>query len=373
MRPDDEAGVVDAADALVDGLLRELGRGGAPGADERFVGRVLRATTARRRAWGWKHALAAGLLLTVAGVWGWQARPLCWLIDGNGVVVRAAGWRPFGGLGPGDAVEVAAGGRGSLVWSDGTRVDLGAASRMELPGHGDPFSVRLGHGSADATVAPQPAGRPFVLATSEATVTVEGTAFTVTSGPHGTAVALRHGALYVSAPAGAARLLPGDAAAVVLGQPPRLSTARDAPVRFRESHQDPGSTWRTDAVIAQARWFEVEGSWIRVLAIAASAAPGTALLPVPVLPTRWRAIVQLRLRSHPGAGQIALAVGDARLPLTLEPEVWRRIHVVGDQEGVALAGSSTRVALTRPADVIGVAVNGVEIDIGEVVVLEDAQ
>jgi ferric-dicitrate binding protein FerR (iron transport regulator) len=257
------------------------------------------------------------------------------------------------------------------VWADGTRVDLGAASRVELPRHGDPFSVRLGHGRVDASIAPRPEGRPFALATAEATMTVEGTAFTVTSGVNGTDVALRHGALRVSAPTGEARLLPGDAAAVMHGQPPRLSTARDAPVRFRESHQEPGWTWRTAAVAAEARWFEVDGGWIRVLAVSASTAPGTALLPVPVLPTRWRAIVQLRVRSDGRAGRVALAVGDARLPLALEPGAWRRIHVVGDQGGVTLAGSPTRVALGRPADAIGVALTGVEVDIGEVVVLDE--
>ncbi|MBA3939272.1 MAG: hypothetical protein H0X38_17625, partial [Planctomycetes bacterium] len=71
------------------------------------------------------------------------------------------------------------------------------------------------------------------------------------------------------------------------------------------------------------------------------------------------------------AAQVALAVGDARLPLTLEPGAWRRIHVVGDAATVALAGSSTRVALTRPVEALGVAIADADVDIGEVVVLEE--
>lgn len=372
---DDDAGVVGGADAMIDGLLRELGRGGAPGADETFVGRVLRATaprrrSTRRRAW-MPLAVAAGLLLCLAGAWGWHARPICHLVDAEGALVRAAGWRPFGGLGPGDAIEVAAGGRGALEWADGSRVVLGSASRVELPGRSDPFTLRLGNGRVDATISPQPTGRPFTLVTAEATLTVEGTAFTVTTGAAGTAVALRHGALRVTSPAGEVRLQPGEATAVIAGRPPSLSTASDAPVRFREAHVDAGWTWRADAVTAQARWYEVDGTWTRVMAFTAAKAPGTALLPVPVLPTRWRAILQVRVRPHGGAGQVALAVGDARLPLAFEPGAWRRIHVVGDSAAVALAGSSTQLALTRPVEVLGVAITDADVDIGEVVVLEE--
>lgn len=369
---EEDAGVVGVSGAMIHGLLRELGRGGAPGDDERFIGRIMRATAPRRRTWPLPLALAAGLLVCVAGAWGWRARPLCQLIDADGAVVRAQGWRPFGGPGPGDAVEVAAGGHGALVWADGSRVDLGAASRVELPDRGDAFSLRLGNGRVDAAITPQPAGRPFVLRTGEATLTVEGTAFTVTAGPAGTQVALRHGALRVSSPAGEARMLPGEAATVAPGHAPKLATASDAPVRFRESHRDLGWTWRTTAAAAAGRFFDVDGTWSRVMSFSAAEAPGTAMLPVPVLPPRWRAIVQLRVRPHAGGAQVAIAVGDARLPIALAPGTWQRIHVLGDGEGVALAGSSTRAALSRPVELLGVELAGADVDVGEVVILEDA-
>ena len=376
MKPDDDAGVVDGADALIDGLLRELGRGGAPGADERFVGRVLRATESRRHAWGRPLALAAGVLLAVAGAWAWWTRPLCRLVEAESAVVRTTGWRPFGGVGPGDAVEVAAGGRGALLWPDGTRVVLGAASRVELPRRGDAFSLRLGHGRLDATVTPQPAGRPFALLTAEATLTVEGTAFTVTSGAAGTDVALRHGALRVTAPAGEVRLLPGDASAVKPGKPPSLGTASDAPVRFRESHRDLGWTWRSEGVTAYARWqpLQANSPWQRVLSVSAAAEAGRSVLPLPVLPARWRAVVQLRATRIDAGGQVALAVGEARLPLALVPGVWQRVHLVGDAQSVALVGAvtPTRTALTSAVDAIGVALTAAEVEIGEVVILDEA-
>jgi len=376
MTREDDAGIVDGADAMIDGLLRELGRGGAPGADERFVGRVLRASMPRPKRWVRPLALAASVLLMLAGAWAWWTRPLCHLVDAESAVVRAAGWRPFGGLGPGDAVEVAAGGRGALLWADGTRIALAAASRVELPGRGDGFSLRLGHGRIDATIAPQPPGRPFTLQTAEATLTVEGTAFTVSSGASGTDVALRHGALRVTAPAGEVRLLPGDASEVKPGQPPSLGTASDAPVRFREGHAELGWTWRSDGVTAQARWQQTDGQgeWKRVLAISATARSGTSLLPLPLLPPRWRAVVQLRATRVDAGGQVALAVGDARLPLALQPGAWRRVHLVGDADGVALIGSPSlgRVALTRPVEAIGVALSAAEVEIGEVVVLDEA-
>lgn len=371
MKPDDDAGVGDGADAIIHGLLRELGRGGAPGADERFVGRVLRSTSPRRRVWVRPLALAAGLLLCLASAWAWSSRPLCGLIEAEGTVVHATGWRPFGGLGPGDAVEISAGEHGILVWADGSRIELGSASRVELPGRGDSFSLRLSNGRIDATITPQPKEQPFILVTAEATLTVEGTAFTVTSGSTGTDVALRHGALRVTAATGEVRLLPGDAAEVAPGRPPRVSTASDARVFFRESHEGAGWTWRTEAATAEARWQELDGTWRRVLKVTAAATPGTALLPLPVLPARWRIMMQLRATRLDTGGRVELAVGDARLPIVLARDVWRRVHLVGDSTGIALAGtpSLTRVMLARPTDTIGVALTAAEVEIGEVVVL----
>ena len=66
-----------------------------------------------------------------------------------------------------------------------------------------------------------------------------------------------------------------------------------------------------------------------------------------------------------------MTAGGVRQPILLETGVWRRIHLVGDATGVGLDGQAlpTRLSLVRPAEDIGVALRGAEVEIVEVVVL----
>jgi ferric-dicitrate binding protein FerR (iron transport regulator) len=133
-------------------------------------------------------AAVAALLAVSVGVWMWLgpgglmpvgdeipaglslAHGECRLVRG-GVEADA---QPGGRLREGDAIETGDDGRASIVYDDGTAVDLNRNTRIELSNKAGKL-VDLRRGDVFAEVARQPEGRPMVLASPTATVRVLGT------------------------------------------------------------------------------------------------------------------------------------------------------------------------------------------------------
>jgi hypothetical protein len=196
---------LDAADG--DAVARAVDeRIVAEGRSSAFVRRVQGALPARARqrrpsrSWPLIPLAAMALVLALAG-W-WALRPGVGIecritaLDGAATIVRAGLERPAAvGAALVAGETVVAGASATVTWADGTALDLAAGTRL-LVGAGDAGKrVDLVSGGLTAEVAPQPAGRPFVLATANARVAVVGTRFTLSVGAGRTRIDLIHGAV----------------------------------------------------------------------------------------------------------------------------------------------------------------------------------
>jgi ferric-dicitrate binding protein FerR (iron transport regulator) len=91
-------------------------------------------------------------------------------------------------------LETAKGARGRVTYADGTALELGPESTLQLlapPTGAKELSLR--RGTTGAKVAPQPAGKPFVLLTPQAEVRVLGTRFTVSAEAQSSRLEVREG------------------------------------------------------------------------------------------------------------------------------------------------------------------------------------
>jgi ferric-dicitrate binding protein FerR (iron transport regulator) len=150
-----------------------------------------RAAPVRRRAFGWKWAaLAACLAVLAAGGWIWSqsSAPLhatVTSVSGEVSVLRdgkSITADPGLKLRAGDLVQAAAR-AGAVIAFDGepTRAELqgGASVKFGNSRHGK--RLELSQGSLEATVGPQPRGRPMTLLTLHAEAKVMGTRFLLAS------------------------------------------------------------------------------------------------------------------------------------------------------------------------------------------------
>lgn len=185
------------------------------------------ARHSRRVAWLPRLAVAALLLVLIAGGW-WmslrgQARPGECRLEGaasvslmrGGVAVPApAGTRLLGGD------HLTATDTATLVWADGSRLVLepGTRVRLERPTL-DPGLI-LEHGTLLAEIAPQRPGMSFAVATPEARVEVVGTRFHLTTAVQRTHVELHAGQVQVKrlTDARVLTLRPGDSVTVAAGE-----------------------------------------------------------------------------------------------------------------------------------------------------------
>lgn len=178
------------------------------------------------RTWiAWASAAAALLLVAVG--W-WWSRPVG---DDAPVLAHAEATevrRPDVGrvligerLRVGDRLTTGAG-AAHLHYADGTRVVLAPGSSASVLAATDGKRLRLDHGDLAAEVSPQPAGRPLVISTAVAEVTVVGTTLAVactgtetrvdvTSG----SVRVAHGADSLTVPAGSFAIAAQDAPLVL--------------------------------------------------------------------------------------------------------------------------------------------------------------
>jgi hypothetical protein len=82
----------------------------------------------------------------------------------------------------GDRVHLADYGSSTLAFADGTNVDLGGGSDIQLSELGARRRILLDHGRLDLRVAKLGAGKRFLISTRDSEVEVHGTVFTVEAG-----------------------------------------------------------------------------------------------------------------------------------------------------------------------------------------------
>src|ERR1043166_5640295 len=177
----------DRGDLLaVDGLLRELARGGE-GHDEAFVARIMgRRAKSRYRIW-W--AAAAVLVIGIAGAflipWG-PARFV------EGPVVTAAGQTM------------------SIELADRSRVKVDENTDLVVKPEAQGVKVELNQGQATFEVTKKEAGKQFAVATAHGEIVVHGTKFAASVDEGSLVVRVTEGCVEVRNAHGRALLLPGE-------------------------------------------------------------------------------------------------------------------------------------------------------------------
>lgn len=158
-------GALDAAPA-------QASPGAAADANVAYLSRA--AMRRRLSEVGWRHAAAAAVLLLVVGI-AWQLLP-------------AGLWSDY---------RTGIGEHRIIALDDGSEVELGSASALDVDYSAAARKVRLVTGEAFFTVA-KDAARPFVVAAEDGEVLVRGTAFNVKIGAQ-VAVAVAHNTVEVRA------------------------------------------------------------------------------------------------------------------------------------------------------------------------------
>lgn len=152
--------------------------------------RRLRVRPERRRLWTSRALAAAALLMFAMG-------GLLWLSsDAPGPRVVMAGVVTAKRLLPGERLVLTSE-PGGLLYDDGTRLDFSPGSEVTSENPAPGRRVLLTTGSLTATVAHQPPGKPFVIATPASITTVLGTTLTVVTDGAETEVAVSEGKVAV--------------------------------------------------------------------------------------------------------------------------------------------------------------------------------
>ena len=278
------------------------------------------------RAASWSGAALAAALLVGVAVLLWPAAavpgPRLLVAGVDGAAQR---------LGAAAEVAVDPGRGAALLYDDGTRVELEAGSALTVSG----TRVTLRHGRLAAEVAHQPAGRPFVIATPNATVTVLGTALDVATDGTESVVAVTRGRVAVER---------GDAARVEVGAGERSVVAAGEPLLARPAAALDGRLLRVGSGQAYA-----------TLADLPALAPGDVVELQPGthrgawrLPAAGTALRPVTIRGAPGQPPVISAEGLAlsgagpvpRAALQLEGGHWRIQHLAieGARNGENAAG-----------------------------------
>jgi ferric-dicitrate binding protein FerR (iron transport regulator) len=152
------------------------------------AGRPAAAPTAIPLARAAPHVEAAGVA-TIAGAGGERT------ISGSA------------GLATGETLALAPDAAAVITWTDeATVMRLAGGGRLRWLGESEGKRIELSHGALELTVAGQPAGRPLVIRTANAAVTVVGTRLRIDAGTGATAVAVSEGMVEVERSADHARL-----------------------------------------------------------------------------------------------------------------------------------------------------------------------
>lgn len=163
----------------------------------------------RRRRLPAIAAAAAAVLVLAAGAWLLlrEAPTMTLVAAAPDVSVergaeKLASSAPFA-LRSRDSVQVPVAGWAWIRYDDGTTLQVGADTSLTLEGGpAEGKLVRVSKGLVFAEVAPQPAGRPMVLASPHAETRVIGTSFSLAVGKESTKLLVREGKVAFTKPAG---------------------------------------------------------------------------------------------------------------------------------------------------------------------------
>ncbi len=166
--------------------------------------------------------------------------------------------RPGVALHAGDLVRVPERGWASIRYEDASTLDLGSEAALLLESREiEPKRVRLTRGVLSADVAPQPAGRPMILASPHAETKVLGTRFRLSVALETTRLVMHHG----TAAFANVEVTTGQAATAAEGKPPVVeSVTRDVLRRLGRDHfmlgamSGLGETWIDDTRAQGCRW-----------------------------------------------------------------------------------------------------------------------
>jgi ferric-dicitrate binding protein FerR (iron transport regulator) len=168
--------------------------------------------------------------------------------------------RPGLSLRPGDRIEVPARSWASVRYDDGSTLQLGDETRLEIEEKALPPNekrVRLRRGSVSGDVAPQPAERPMVLATPHADARVLGTAFRLSVAGQESRLLVHHGRIAF----GTAEVTTGQAARAASGGAVTVEPAGEEVLRkLGRAHvmlgamSGLGETWIAETRAQGCRW-----------------------------------------------------------------------------------------------------------------------
>ncbi len=183
--------------------LRQRGFAAAHATSSRRYLRLRPPARAPRRWWaGLAATAAAALLMTMVGWWVYgpasDEAPVLVRAEST-AVMRSDGLQRMVGdrLLPGDELTTGAG-SAYLRYHDGTEVVLAAGSRARVLPPAVGKRLHLDYGDLDAQVAKQPPGRPLVISTATAAITVLGTTLRVASTADETRVSVSTGLVTVT-------------------------------------------------------------------------------------------------------------------------------------------------------------------------------
>jgi len=171
----------------------------------RWMHATIAAVPARRRRPLRWIAAAACLAIAAGAAWmGLRPSAVATLVEADaGVLVERDGTAIVAergmGLRTGDTVRTQDASTARLRYAgEATTVDLRGETRIRLAAAGPGKRLEVLGGTIEADVAPQPAGRPMVLACPHAEVKVMGTVFTVATASDQTRVEVEKGAVRVT-------------------------------------------------------------------------------------------------------------------------------------------------------------------------------
>jgi len=206
-------------DAVARSVLARIEAQSSASAMVRSVQRSIRPRRRTRPISRLPWMLATAALLAVAALW-WllgSAPSIASLAAGTASITREGRTLPASAgtrLLTGD--RITADSTATVLWPDGSELMLAAGSGLSLSP-----SPQLERGSVDASIAHQPAGAPFIVATAEAQVEVLGTRFRLIADAGSTRCDLHTGAVRVTrlTDGRSLQLAPGQSATIAPGHP----------------------------------------------------------------------------------------------------------------------------------------------------------
>jgi len=222
-------------------------------------------------------ALAALVMLAIGGALWWRSDspgPRLIHLGFNDVPSQSVAWGEH--LAPKDHDT-------ELLYGDGTRVTVRAGCEVLVEDSSAGKRITVVVGRLSATVAPQPAGKPFAFATPNSLTTVLGTSLTVETDGVETDIAVEKGRVTVQ------RLT--DHATVEVASGERSTVATDLPLRARADAAPAGQLYRVG-----------RGQAIATIADLPALAPGD--------------VVELQAGTHAGAWRL-LSGGTRLRPITI--------------------------------------------------------